>query len=115
MEKLLFQLVPVPPFRLDLASGLNDHRLDLEALPGEGDETAVKSLTRLPGIGRWTTEYFLLSGAGVIGVDNFSASAPGDVVLREYGFNLDNVVRKVHEALKASKTRVKRVVKELKR
>jgi len=53
--------------------------------------------------------------AGVIGVEHFGASAPGDVVLREYGFNLDNVVRKVHEALQAAKTRVKSPVKELKR
>jgi transketolase len=53
--------------------------------------------------------------AGVIGVEHFGASAPGDVVLREYGFNLDNVVRKVHEALQAFKTRVKPSVKELKR
>lgn len=59
--------------------------------------------------------YFGPHLAGVIGVDHFGASAPGDVVLREYGFNLDNVVRKVHEALQASKTRLKPVVKELKR
>jgi len=39
----------------------------------------------------------------VIGVEHFGASAPGDVVLREYGFNLDNVVRKVHEALQAAR------------
>jgi len=36
------------------------------------------------------------------------------VVLREYGFNLDNVVRKAHEALQVSKTRVKPGVKILK-
>ncbi len=53
--------------------------------------------------------------AGVIGVEHFGASAPGDVVLREYGFNLDNVVRKAHEIIQNSKTRVKPPVKELKR
>jgi transketolase len=53
--------------------------------------------------------------ADVIGVEHFGASAPGDVVLREYGFNLDNVVRKAHEVLQAAKTRVKPSVKELKR
>ena len=52
--------------------------------------------------------------AGVIGVEHFGASAPGDVVMREYGFNLDNVVRKVHEILQNSKTRMKPGVKELK-
>lgn len=28
----------------------------------------------------------------IIGIDRFGASAPGDVVMREYGFNVDNVV-----------------------
>jgi transketolase len=51
----------------------------------------------------------------VIGVEHFGASAPGDVVLREYGFNVDNVVHKVHEILQNSKTRVKPGVKEVKR
>jgi transketolase len=27
----------------------------------------------------------------VIGVDRFGASAPGETVLREYGFTIDNV------------------------
>jgi transketolase len=30
---------------------------------------------------------------GVIGVDRFGASAPGSVVMREYGFNVENVCR----------------------
>jgi transketolase len=28
----------------------------------------------------------------MIGLDRFGASAPGDVVMRELGFNLDNVL-----------------------
>jgi transketolase len=31
------------------------------------------------------------SGGAVLGVDRFGASAPGDVVLREYGFTVENV------------------------
>jgi len=31
------------------------------------------------------------SGGAVLGVDDFGASAPGEVVLREYGFTVDNV------------------------
>lgn len=50
--------------------------------------------------------------AGVIGVERFGASAPGEVVLGEYGFNLDNVVRKVHEALQAARTRLKPAIKD---
>ena len=57
-----------------LASGLAEHRLDLETLLGEDDETVIKSLTGLPGIGRWTAEYFLLRGAGRL------HSFPGDDV-----------------------------------
>jgi len=30
----------------------------------------------------------------VLGVDRFGASAPGEVVLREYGFSVDNVCRR---------------------
>jgi transketolase len=35
----------------------------------------------------------------VIGVDRYGASAPGDVVMREYGFTLDNVCQKARELL----------------
>ncbi|WP_026840063.1 transketolase [Citrifermentans bremense] len=34
---------------------------------------------------------YLGSGGMVLGVDDFGASAPGDVVLREYGFTVDHV------------------------
>jgi DNA-3-methyladenine glycosylase II len=57
-----------------LASGMGEHRFDLEALLGEKDETAIRILTGWPGIGRWTAEYFLLRGAGRL--DSF----PGDDV-----------------------------------
>jgi transketolase len=30
-------------------------------------------------------------GGDVIGVDRFGASAPGEVVMREYGFTVDNI------------------------
>ncbi|MDA8218398.1 MAG: transketolase [Dehalococcoidales bacterium] len=35
-----------------------------------------------------------------IGVDRFGASAPGDVVMGEYGFTVENVCRHVHSLLK---------------
>jgi DNA-3-methyladenine glycosylase II len=57
-----------------LATGVVNHRIDLEALLGENDETARQVLTSWPGIGRWTAEYFLLRGAGRL--DSF----PGDDV-----------------------------------
>jgi transketolase len=34
------------------------------------------------------------SRGGVLGVDRFGASAPGNTVMEQYGFNVDNVVRR---------------------
>ncbi|MHB8744092.1 MAG: transketolase-like TK C-terminal-containing protein, partial [Sulfuricaulis sp.] len=34
------------------------------------------------------------SHGDVLAVDRFGASAPGDVMLREYGFTVDNVYRR---------------------
>ncbi|PZE20797.1 transketolase [Paenibacillus xerothermodurans] len=36
----------------------------------------------------------------VLGIDRFGASAPGPVVIKEYGFSVDNVVAKAKELLK---------------
>ncbi|MNJ62531.1 Transketolase [compost metagenome] len=36
----------------------------------------------------------------VIGIDTFGASAPGDKVIAEYGFTVENVVKHVKEQLK---------------
>jgi transketolase len=35
----------------------------------------------------------------VIGVDRFGASAPGETVLREYGFTVDNVCARARALL----------------
>ena len=40
------------------------------------------------------------SAGAVLGVDDFGASAPGEVVLREYGFTVDNVRRLALELLR---------------
>jgi transketolase len=39
-------------------------------------------------------------GGGSIGVDRFGASAPGEVVMREYGFTVDHVVEFAHGLLR---------------
>ena len=46
------------------------------------------------GWGRWIGEH-----GDVIGIDRFGASAPGNVVLEKYGFNLENAVAKAHALL----------------
>jgi len=38
----------------------------------------------------------------VLGVDRFGASAPGDVLLREYGFTVENVCRLALATLRKS-------------
>lgn len=35
----------------------------------------------------------------VLGIDRFGASAPGDKVIEEYGFTVENVVKTVEEVL----------------
>jgi len=42
-------------------------------------------------------------GIEVIGVDRFGASAPGEVVMREYGFSVDHIVQRTLELIKKNK------------
>ena len=42
----------------------------------------------------WQPYVDTCAGIEVVGVDRFGASAPGEVVLREYGFNVDNVKKR---------------------
>lgn len=46
-------------------------------------------------------ERWVGDGGAVIGVDRFGASAPGGRVMKEYGFDVDNVVARALELLKA--------------
>jgi transketolase len=43
------------------------------------------------------------SGIEVIGVDRFGASAPGEIVMREYGFSVDHVTRQALALVKRQK------------
>ncbi|ANE46350.1 transketolase [Paenibacillus swuensis] len=42
---------------------------------------------------------FVGDGGSVLGIETFGASAPGDRVIKEYGFTVENVVAKVKELL----------------
>jgi transketolase len=46
---------------------------------------------------------YIGAGIEVIGVDRFGASAPGDTVMNEYGFNLGNICKRATEMLKHRK------------
>jgi transketolase len=45
-------------------------------------------------------EKYMGDKGAMIGVNKFGASAPGDVVMKEYGFTVDNVVKKAAELVK---------------
>ena len=49
---------------IELSQGLVDGSFSLDNLTSLDDDTAVKTLSRLKGIGRWTAEYALLRGLG---------------------------------------------------
>jgi DNA-3-methyladenine glycosylase II len=57
-----------------IANAANEGGLDLEALATRDDKQVVETLTRIPGIGRWSAEYTLLRGLGRLHV------FPGDDV-----------------------------------
>jgi transketolase len=42
-------------------------------------------------------------GIAVIGVDRFGASAPGEIVMREYGFSVDHVIQRALDLVKQTK------------
>ena len=49
---------------IELARAVAEGRLDLEGLAALPDDEAVKCLSELRGVGRWTAEYVLLRGLG---------------------------------------------------
>ena len=42
-------------------------------------------------------------GIAVIGVDRFGASAPGEIVMREYGFSVEHIVQRALAVIKPQK------------
>jgi len=42
-------------------------------------------------------------GIAVIGVDRFGASAPGEIVMREYGFSVDHVTQEALALIRRQK------------
>jgi len=46
---------------------------------------------------------YLGSGIATIGVDRFGASAPGEIVMREYGFSVENVLQQAHTLIQQHK------------
>jgi DNA-3-methyladenine glycosylase II len=47
---------------IELATRVNDGRLNFNVLRHQSDDDVIAALTELPGIGRWTAEMFLIFG-----------------------------------------------------
>jgi transketolase len=82
-RKVRARVVSMPCWQLFAAQSL-EYRHDI--LPSEIPKLAVEA-----GVPLGWRDYVGDQG-DIIGVDRFGASAPGEVVMREYGFSLDNVV-----------------------
>jgi transketolase len=48
-------------------------------------------------------ERYVGDKGGMIGINRFGASAPGDVVMKEYGFTVENVIKKATEIMQKQK------------
>ena len=48
-------------------------------------------------------ERYVGCSGGSISIHHFGASAPGDIVMKEYGFSVDNVVKQANEVMKKQK------------
>lgn len=49
-------------------------------------------------------ERYVGDAGAIIGIDRFGASAPGDVVMKEYGFSVENIVKKAVEVVNKQKS-----------
>ncbi|HEX9015249.1 MAG TPA: transketolase [Chloroflexota bacterium] len=66
--------------------------------PGIRARLAIEAASPF-GWSRWVGE-----DGDVLGIDRFGASAPGETVMREYGFNVDNVVQRATALIRRRKS-----------
>ncbi|MFA5550589.1 MAG: transketolase [Trueperaceae bacterium] len=90
-EGVRTRVVSMPSFEL-FAQQPREYR-DAVLPPAVTARVAVEAGATL-GWERWVG-----SAGAVIGIDHFGASAPGNVVMREFGFTVENVVKKARETL----------------
>ena len=48
-------------------------------------------------------ERYVGDQGGIIGINRFGASAPGEIVMKEYGFSVENIVKRATEVMKKIK------------
>ncbi|NJM06413.1 DNA-3-methyladenine glycosylase 2 family protein [Candidatus Gracilibacteria bacterium] len=78
---------------LDLAAHVADGRIDLAAFPQCDDDTIVAQLTAVKGIGRWTSEIYLIFALGRL--DVLPADDLGLQQAAQQAFGLDHVPKSV--------------------
>lgn len=70
----------------DLARHVMEKKLILEDLPNQDDETIIKTLTLVHGIGRWTVEMYLIFSLGREDIFSFGDLGLRRAMQRAYGF-----------------------------
>jgi transketolase len=85
-QRIAARVVSVPSWELFDAQ-LQEYR-DSVLLPGATARLAIEA-----GVAQGWHRYVGETG-DVVSVERFGASAPGDVVMREYGFNVENIVER---------------------
>ncbi len=93
-EKIQVRIVSMPSWELFDAQPLEYRHSVLP--PAVGARLAVEA-----GVSQGWYRY-VGSRGDVLAVDHFGASAPGEVVMREYGFTVDNVCRRAVALLETS-------------
>jgi len=89
LEKIAARVVSLPSWNIFHKQEISyRHQVLLEDVPWLAIEAGVS-------LG-WNS-YLGPQNIAVIGVDHYGASAPGEVVMNKYGFNVDNVCQKARE------------------
>jgi DNA-3-methyladenine glycosylase II len=81
----------------DLATHVNDRKLNFHRFPKMDDEEIITELTRVRGIGRWTAEMFLMFNLGrpdVLAVDDLGLR---NAATKEYGFSSPITAKELRE------------------
>lgn len=90
--KIYARLVSMPSWELFEAQ--SQQYKDSVLLPEIRTRLSVEA-----GIGQGWERYVGDKG-GIIAIDRFGASAPGDLVMKEYGFSVENIVKQAQEVMK---------------
>ena len=78
---------PKAAYLLDLAARVHDGTIDLPTITDLDDESIIKELTQVKGIGRWTVEMFLIFALNRLNVLPVGDLGFRSALKRHYGFD----------------------------